>query len=159
MDTINMAGMADMNEVVIVFVIFSSLTFAAIIIGIVAYLCKRLEHKQIMTAIEQGVPVSQLKAQRHEPAGPVWIKYLTGGIILFFVGLAFFAAGPGLGDIRGMGAFAGLILCGVGIAWLIRGLLYRKHATRDKPVVIEEPAESNHAVSASHTEVSQKPVE
>ncbi|MDT8303160.1 MAG: hypothetical protein RQ760_16905, partial [Sedimentisphaerales bacterium] len=77
-----------LDPAIIVFIVFSSIATVAIIIGLLIFFAKRLEHKQIMAAIEKGTPLSDLKRTKSESVGPVWIKYLTGGITLFFIGLA-----------------------------------------------------------------------
>ena len=150
-----------MNESIIVFIVFASMTTVAIVIGLLVYFGKRLEHKQILAAIEKGVPVSELKPRKLEPAGPVWIKYLTGGIIFFFIGLAFMSVCPGIWGMRnaGPGAFVAFILCGVGLSWLLRGLLYRKYDTQSRLSANDNTAEYKNQVSASAPEVSQQPGE
>ena len=113
-----------MEEAIIVFTVFTGLVTLAIVIGLIAYLAKRLEHKQIMAAIEKGTPLSELRPRKPKPAGPFWIRYLTFGIALLTIGLAWLLVGPGP---HGMMLFVAFVLCGIGLAWLIRGLLYRKH--------------------------------
>jgi sterol desaturase/sphingolipid hydroxylase (fatty acid hydroxylase superfamily) len=148
-----------MDPAIIVFIIFSSLTTVAIVIGLLIFFAKRLEHKQILAAIEKGTPLSDLKRTKSEPVGPVWIKYLTGGITLFFIGLAFMAAGSGIMGIRGMGSFVAFILCGIGIAWLVRGLLCRKYEIQSRLSADNNTAEYKNPISASAPEISQQPGE
>jgi sterol desaturase/sphingolipid hydroxylase (fatty acid hydroxylase superfamily) len=148
-----------MDPAIIVFIIFSSLTTVAIVIGLLIFFAKRLEHKQILAAIEKGTPLSDLKSRKSEPVGPVWIKYLTGGITIFFIGLAFMAAGSGIMGIRGMGSFVAFILCGIGIAWLVRGLLCRKYEIQSRLSANNNTAEYQNPISASAPEVSQQPGE
>ena len=97
-----------------------------IVIGVIYYLKKRFEHKQIMTAIEKGTPLSELRSVKPKPVGPIWIKYLSSGVLILAIGLAFITAASRWGPSSLM-LFVGIILCGVGIASLIRGLLYRKY--------------------------------
>jgi len=66
-----------------VLIIFLGLSSPIIIIGLIYYLKKRLEHKQIMAAIEKGTPLSELKPVK--PTGPLWIKNFTVGIALLIV--------------------------------------------------------------------------
>ncbi len=114
-----------MNEAIIVFIIFASLTTVAIIGGLIAYFCKRLEHKQILAAIEKGTPLSELKPPKKQQNGSLWIRNFTFGIALLIIGLALIVVGPR--TIGGPGSFIAFVFFGVGIAWLIRGLLYRKY--------------------------------
>ena len=147
-----------MDPAIIVFIIFSSLTVVAIVIGLLIFFAKRLEHKQILAAIEKGTPLSDLKRTKSEPVGPVWIKYLTGGITIFFIGLAFLFGGA-VWDRGGVGPFVAFILCGIGIAWLVRGLLCRKYEIQSRLSANNNTAEYKNPISASAPEVSQQPGE
>ena len=114
-----------------------------IVIGVIYYLKKRFEHKQIMLALEKGTPLSELRAVKPKPVGPPWVKYLSSGVLILAIGLAFILAGPWMGP-HSPTMFVGIILCGVGIASLIRGLLYRKYQPQsqpsDKSVAVENKA-------------------
>ena len=145
-----------MDPATIVFIVFSSMATVVIIIGLIAYFCKRLEHKEILAAIEKGIPLSQLKSRRAEPMGPAWIKYLTGGIIFFFIGLAFLFGGA-VWDRGGVGPFVAFIMCGIGLAWLLRGLLCRKYEKKSSLSVNGSASESKGVVEVSAPEVSQRP--
>ena len=147
-----------MDPAIIVFIVFSSMTTVAIVIGLLVFFAKRLEHKQILAAIEKGTPLSDLKPRKSETVGPVWIKYLTGGITLFFIGLAFLFGGA-VWDKGGVGPFVAFILCGIGIAWLVRGLLCRKYEIQSRLSANNNTAEYKNPVSASAPEVSQQPGE
>ena len=147
-----------MDPAIIVFIVFSSMAIVVVVISLVAYFCKRLEHKEILAAIEKGTPLSELKSRKLESAGPVWIKYLTGGIIFFFVGLAFLFGGAAW-DHGGIGPFVAFILCGVGIAWLLRGLLYRKYEKQGRLSVNGSTSESKGVLEVSTPEVAQQPGE
>ena len=148
-----------MDPAIIVFIVFSSMTTVAIVIGLLVFFAKRLEHKQILAAIEKGTPLSDLKPRKSEPVGPVWIKYLTGGITLFFIGLAFLAAGSGILGMRGAGSFVAFILCGIGIAWLVRGLLCRKYEIQSRLSANNNTAEYKNPISSSAPGISQQPGE
>ncbi len=147
-----------MNESIIVFIVFASMTTVAIVIGLLVFFGKRLEHKQILAAIEKGVSLSELKPRKLEPIGPVWIKYLTGGIIFFFIGLAFLFGGA-VWDRGGVGPFVAFILCGVGLAWVARGLLYRKYEKQSRLSANGSASESNSVLEVSTPEVVQQPGE
>ena len=147
-----------MSPTIIVFIVFSSMTTVAIVIGLLVFFGKRLEHKQILAAIEKGTPLSDLRPRKSEPSGPAWIKYLTSGIAIFFIGLAFIVAGPGWGQ-RGVGMFVAFIFCGLGLASLIRGLLYRKYEKQSRLSDNDNTAEYKNPTSASAPEISQQPGE
>jgi len=114
-----------------------------IVIGVIYYLKKRFEHKQIMEALEKGTPLSELRAIKPKTVGPIWVKYLSSGVLILAIGLAFIFAGPWVGPGSPM-MFVGIVLCGVGIASLVRGLLYRKYQSQsqssDKSVAVENKA-------------------
>lgn len=115
-----------------------------IVIGVIYYLKKRFEHKQIMAAIEKGTPLSELRPISPGPVGPMWIKHLSGGVVILAIGLAFISAGPWRMGPHSPMVFVGIILCGVGIASMVRGLLFRKYQPQnqssDKSVAIENKA-------------------
>ena len=98
-----------------------------IIIGVVYYLKKRLEHKQIMVAIEKGTPLSELRPPKQN--GRLWIKNLTIGIAMLIVGIGLtFTIRHG-----GPTTLIALVLIGLGVAWIIRGVLNRKHQPQSLP--------------------------
>ena len=115
-----------MEDALVVFIVFGSMTAIVIAIGLAIYFAKRLEHKQIMAAIEKGTPLSELRPLKPRPTGPEWIKYLTGGIVVLAVAFAFGFSGL-VGRWLGGTSFVAIILCGVGIALIVRALLYRKY--------------------------------
>ena len=127
-----------------------------IVIGVVYYLKKRFEHKQIMIALEKGIPLSELRSVKPKPVGPIWIKYLSSGVLILAIGLAFIVAGPRMGSPM---LFVGIILCGVGIASLIRGLLYRKYLPKSQLSANSNNAENRNAPTVSTSEAVQQPNE
>jgi sterol desaturase/sphingolipid hydroxylase (fatty acid hydroxylase superfamily) len=130
------------DEVIIVSVVFASIIAIAIVIGIVIYFAKRLEHKQILAAIEKGIPPSKLRPTEPKSIGPKWIKYITQGIIVLAVAAAFAFGFVRFPFYRNSPAFfVAIILCGVGIALIIRGLLYRKYYTFGEQ--IQSPDKNN----------------
>jgi len=146
-----------MNETIIVFIVFGSLTTVAILIGLIVYFGKRLEHKQIMAAIEKGTPLSELRSVKPKPVGPIWVKYLSSGVLILAIGLAFIAAiaaGPRMGQ-SSLILFVGLILCGVGIASLIRGLLYRKYLPKSQLSANSNAVENRNTPGVSAPETMQ----
>ncbi|HUT31327.1 MAG TPA: hypothetical protein VMX13_16155 [Sedimentisphaerales bacterium] len=113
---------------------------------------KRVEHKQIMTAMEKGIPLSDLRPAK--PAGSVWIRNLTAGIGLAILAAGFMMLGwdafehwigrgpfgsPVLSEYLQVGPFIlGVIVLGLGVSRIIRGLLQRK-AERAGPPVEKRP--------------------
>jgi len=126
--------------IVVVFIVFSSFVAVAIVISLIVYFSKRLEHKQIMAAIEKGTPLSELRPPKPKPSGPFWIRYFTIGIALLTIGLAWLMVGPSPHGMGGMMLFVAFVLCGIGLAWLIRGLLYRKHYLKSQLTAKNNPA-------------------
>lgn len=120
--------MGDILTGLMVFVILIGVSSPIIVVGVIYYLKKRLEHKQIMAAIEKGTPLSEIIPPKPKPAGPAWIKYVTAGIALIIIGLGFSIGGIG----RDPGKAIFVVLCGVGAAMLIRGLLHRKYYLKNQ---------------------------
>jgi len=60
--------------------------------------------------------------------GPAWIRYVSAGIALIIIGLGFTFVDP----TRNFGVLLFVVLCGVGVAMLIRGLLHRKYYLKDE---------------------------
>ena len=96
---------------------------------------RHLEHKQIMAAIEKGMPLSELRPLK--PAGPLWIKSLTVGIALLIISLPFlymFLRPLIRGDHTHEGKLLPFgIFFAIGIAFFIRGLLQRKTQQQIQP--------------------------
>jgi hypothetical protein len=112
------------------FIILLGVSSPIIVVGVIYYLKKRLEHKQIMAAIEKGTPLSEIMPPKPKPAGPAWIKYVSAGIALIIVGLGFTLFDPMNTSYFGILIFA--VLCGVGVGLLIRGLLHRKYYLKNE---------------------------
>jgi len=132
---------------IIAFLVFLGLSIPIIVIGVVYYYKKRLEHKQIMAAIEKGTPLSELRPPKQN--GALWIRNLTFGIALLTIGLAYLVVGPGP---RGPMLFGAFIFCGIGLAWLIRGLLYRKYQPQIQPLGKNNAAENKISAGAATPE-------
>jgi len=146
------------NEAFGVALILIACAVPVIVVGVVYYLKKRFEHKQIMIALEKGTPLSELRSIKPKPVGPIWIKYLSSGVLIFAIGLAFIVAGPRMGPGSPM-LFVGLILCGVGIASLIRGLLYRKYQPKSQHSANSNNVENKNPPVVSTPETSHQPNE
>lgn len=117
----------DLLPITIIFIVFSSVTLIVLIIGLISYFEKRLEHKQILAAIEKGTPLSELRPTKPQVEGPAWIKYTSIGIALLIIALALLVIGD-----RGPFEFLCAILLGTGVAWIIRGLLHRKYYPKEQ---------------------------
>lgn len=112
------------------FIVLLGVSSPIIVVGVIYYLKKRLEHKQIMAAIEKGTPLSDFIPPKPKPAGPAWIKYVTTGIMLLIIGLSFTLFNPMNTRHFGMSIF--MILCAIGVAMLVRGLLHRKYYLKNQ---------------------------
>ncbi|MFB0524996.1 MAG: hypothetical protein ACETVZ_05605 [Phycisphaerae bacterium] len=115
-----------------------------IVIGVIYYLKKRLEHKQIMAAIEKGTPLSELKPPKQN--GALWIRSLTIGIALLVFALPLLVLGR-----PGPGAILIAVLFGIGVAWIIRGLLHRKYQTQSQPSAKSNAAENKISAGGAAT--------
>lgn len=100
-----------------------------ITVGIVYYLKKRLDHRQIMAAIEKGVPLSEIMPPKPQLTGPAWIRYASTGVALLIIGFGALMS-HGLG--RNPGILIAVIVVGAGAGWLTRGMLHRKYYLLDK---------------------------
>jgi cytochrome bd-type quinol oxidase subunit 1 len=122
----------DAFGILIVFIgIFSPVILALLIY----YFKKRLEHKQIMAAIEKGTPLSELRTiKKASPPGPVWIKNLTGGIALLIIAAGIICLGVVyLSNVEDVyfdetliWALVVTVTFALGISRLLRGILQRK---------------------------------
>jgi len=133
-----------------VFLVLVGCAAPIVVVGVVYYLKKRLEHKQIMTAIEKGTPLSELRPPR--PNGELWIKNLTIGIALLVVGLGWSFMVP----VGRQSMFVALILIGVGIAWIVRGLLNRKYEVQNQFSARKTVAQSGNPVGISASETCRQ---
>jgi uncharacterized membrane-anchored protein YitT (DUF2179 family) len=118
-----------------VLIIFLGIFSPIIIICLIYYLKKRMEHKQIMTAIEKGTPLSELRPIKKAVApGPLWIKNLTSGIALLIIAAAIACfrivfiwqvPAPSI-DQTIIYLFIAAVFMAIGIGRVLRGLLQRK---------------------------------
>ena len=109
-----------------------------ILAGIVYYLKKRLDHRQIMAAIEKGMPLSEIMPPKPQATGPAWIKYVSIGLALLIIGFGTFLSG-GLGHDPGI--LIAIVVLGVGAGWMTRGVLHRKYYLQDKAIEEASKAE------------------
>ncbi len=133
--------MGNIAEGLTVFIISLGLSSPIIIVGLVFYFLKRLKHKEILAAIEKGVPVSELnleKASKPEGKGPDWVKDISSGIMFLLI-----AAGLTVLLLLGISKTATtsgtyplflfavpIVFFGIGIARVIRGIMRRKYESQ-----------------------------
>ncbi len=98
--------------------------------GVVYYLKKRLDHRQIMAAIEKGTPLSDFMPPKPQPSGPAWIRYASIGVALLLIGFGTFVSDVG----RHPGSLIAIVAIGAGAGWLTRGVLHRKYYIQDKAI-------------------------
>ena len=124
--------MSDLLDGIAVLIILLGVFSPIIIIGLVYYLKKRLEHKEIMTAIEKGMPLSELKPVKK--TGTVWIKNLTAGIASLIIAAAIvclrlvYIVYTEEADFNQtvVYVFIAAVFLALGISRLLRGILQRK---------------------------------
>ncbi|MCX5633443.1 MAG: hypothetical protein NTW93_07215 [Phycisphaerae bacterium] len=87
---------------------------------------KRLEHQQILAAIEKGIPLSELRPVVKK--GADWIISLTAGVAFLLMGigmaivsLIYFCGGASFGLLM-----PSIVFFAIGTAGIIRGILLRK---------------------------------
>ena len=117
-----------MGEGIKVFLIFMGLSIPIIVCGLVYYLKKRFEHKQIMLALEKGTPLSELKPVEHTEYSVPWIKNFTAGIAMLLVAIGLmcmlFLGCGGMPDF--VYFILAIIFFAIGISRFLQGLLQRK---------------------------------
>lgn len=77
-------------ETIVVLIVFTAPAIPLLIIGMVYLAKKKLEHKQVLAAIEKGVPVSELNLslpKQKKDEGPGWVRDQSKGITLLIVGI------------------------------------------------------------------------
>jgi hypothetical protein len=143
-------------------IVFLGIFSPLIIALLIYYFKKRLEHKQIMAAIEKGMPLSELRpVKKPAPAGPLWIKNLTAGIAFLVIAGAIIllrlfyvlrlAGRAGFGDTIFF-LFVAAIFLALGISHLLRGILQRKTLSQT------QPSNGNNTAIENTTAVSNAPV-
>jgi len=125
-----------MYEVIQLAVVFAGVSIVVLIVGQLYYSKRRLEHQQIMAAIDKGTALSEVGLAR--PTTP-WIRNLTWGVALLIVGIGLAglwwnAFGEWMGAGQGWNAanclyigpfILGLVVSAVGVSLIVRGLLRR----------------------------------
>jgi len=83
---------------------------------------KSLQHRQIMKAIETGVPVSELLAKPDPTIN--WVRNLSLGIGLLLIG-AVLTCYAVVVEAEEALVVMPIIICGIGVIFLLRGILQR----------------------------------
>ncbi len=91
-----------------------------VVVAVIYYLKKNLEHRQILAAIEKGAVATELLSTKPRPAGPAWVAYFSLGIGMLIVALGFTVT-------KQAEYIVAFVFAGLGAGWLIRGLLDRKY--------------------------------
>ena len=129
----------NITGILIVFIVFAAPAMPFIVIGMVYYFKKKLEHKQVLAAIEKGVPISELNLRKlkakedDQTTGPGWVKDITKGItcliIAVGIGIILYCSiilhrGPAHSSLLWI---IPIIFFGNGIGLVIRGMMRRKY--------------------------------
>jgi len=109
-----------------ILLVLVGLAYPIIVLGVVYYMRKRMEHKQIMAAVEKGMALSELVHPRQR--SPLWIKSICLGVATLVIAF-------GLVMSPQPGTIIAFVLAGVGAAWIIRGLLLRTELLQPKVAV------------------------
>ena len=129
----------DLAVMLIVLIVFTAPAIPILIIGMVYYSKKKLEQKQILAAIEKGVPVAELNIgtkKQNKTEGPGWIQDQSKGITLTLIGIgigvAFWFMIGNLNDKMGNNVYnvmwiVPIVFLGNGIGLLIRANMRRKY--------------------------------
>ena len=134
---------------IVALMVFIGLSTPIIIVCLVYYFKKRLEHKQIMAAIEKGTPLSELRPVKKH-TGPAWIRAYTSGIamLIIAVGLTFvilLMLNTGAPRQLMILLLIPVLFLGNGLGALIRGRMLKK-------IPQETPPEQNTAECSQSTE-------
>jgi uncharacterized protein DUF6249 len=140
--------MPGIPEIFIVLIVFMAPAMPILIIGMVYFYKKKLEHKQVLAAIEKGVPISELNIRKakeeDQTTGPGWVKDITKGItcLIIAVGIGillycsiFLHRGPVQSSFLWI---IPIIFLAKGIGLVIRGMMRRKYEKQP-----EEPLDEN----------------
>jgi hypothetical protein len=134
---------------IVALLVFIGLSTPILIVCLVYYFKKRLEHKQIMAAIEKGTPLSELRPVKKH-IGPAWIRAYTSGIamLIIAVGLTLvilLMLNTGAPRQLMILLLIPVVFLGNGLAALIRGRMLKK-------IPQETPPEQNIAECSQNME-------
>ncbi len=129
--------MSNFTSGIHVILIFIALSMPLIVVGMVSYFKKKLDHKEILAAIEKGMPLSELKpAKKKKKSGPDWIQDISKGIACLIIGIGFI---PMVSLLTGSTMAQDVkytlevfwvipvVFMGNGIGQIVSGVLRRKH--------------------------------
>ncbi len=139
----------DLFSTIVVLIVFTALSMPVIVAGLVYFGKKKLEHKQIIAAIEKGVPVSELSIGRqannmkqNKSDGPGWVQDQSKGITLLIIGIGigvpfWFFIDSFDGGMFNVMWIIPVVFLGNGIGLLIRSRQRKKY---EKPEPAQEEA-------------------
>ena len=113
-----------------------------LVFGLVYYHKKKMDHKEILAAIEKGVPVSELSIgtkKQNKNNGPEWIQDQSKGVTLLIIGIGIgFAFLLFLGPLHRAGTMnvmwiIPVVFLGNGIGLMIRAKMRRKYEKPETP--------------------------
>ena len=121
-----------------VFIIFLGFSSPIIVCALAFYFIKRLKHKEILAAIEKGVPISELnleEARKPKDTSPDWIKDISSGVIFLLIAAGFtallllgiFKIATTSGTYPLFLVAIPIVFFSVGVGMLIRGIMRRKY--------------------------------
>ena len=125
----------NLTGIFVVLIVFTAPAIPILIIGMIYYHKKKLEQKQILAAIEKGVPVAELNLgakKQSKSQGPGWIQDQSKGITLLVIGIGiaiafwFFVTSLG-GGVFNVMWIVPVVFLGNGIGLLIRSNMRRKY--------------------------------
>lgn len=100
---------------------------------------KKYQHQQILAAIEKGIPVTDLIAKPVPQNREInWIRSLSAGIGLLFVAIMLTAVTAFTN--KGVGfVITSIIIGGVGLIYLLRGVLQRRYDKKQEELPPAQP--------------------
>lgn len=128
---------------IMVFIMLLGIMSPFIIICILVYMKKRLEHKQILAAIEKGISPKDLNLQIPKQLQPPrWVKRISAGVAMIVFSIFLMTLDPWLFDLVGFDIFHFNVLpaafFAIGVYLIISGILQRSAwkqlQTKDAPV-------------------------
>lgn len=141
-------GINNLDGIIVTLIVFTAISLPVIVAGLVYFGKKKLEHKQVLAAIEKGIPVSELSLRapkQKKDDGPGWIRDQSKGTTLLIIGIgtgvAFWFLINGLphseDGVYHVMWIVPIVFLGNGIGLLIRSKQRKKY---EKPEAAEEEA-------------------
>ncbi len=108
-----------------------------LLILLIVFYKKKLQHQQILVAMEKGLPITDLIAKPQPRNREVnWVSNLSAGIGFLFVGLAlagYFVwtnVAPGVTSVESTFLILPIVIFGLGLIFLFRGILQKNYEKR-----------------------------